>query len=162
MQLLNLCLIVVVCNIASMAQASKTDHCQVVTLDITGKKTNQIEDLPGKALGSFDTVRAEEERTTRVYPVPGTHLFVVASVWYTDESLASQKGADSISLELLVSKRPRRNISNALHFSDSEVPMNGFDVARVTTLIKSQRRTIFVIMECRNKSATTSRKERLI
>jgi hypothetical protein len=149
MQLLKVPLIILVSSIVAMSQASSSDRCQVMILDITGRNINQIEDLAGEPLGGFDTVKAEEELTTRVYRLPKTSLFVVASVWYTDESLASEKGADSISLELMISKRPRRNIRRALHFSDSEVPVNGFDVARVSTLVKAQHKTIFVIMECR-------------
>ena len=137
------------CSGVAVAQAVSSDHCEVMTLDVSGKKLNEIKELPGKSLGKFETVRAEEELTTRVFRLPKTHLFVIASVWYTDESMASEKGADSISLELIISRRRQRDMINALHFSDSEMPLNGFDVGRVTTLAKTKHKTIFVIMECR-------------
>src|SRR5687767_773620 len=92
-----------------MAQSSNSDHCEIQVLDITGKKIDEIKNVPGKALGSFNTVRAEEELITRIYRLPKTTLFVIASVWYTDESMASEKGAESISLELLISTRPKRS-----------------------------------------------------
>lgn len=119
------------------------------TVEITGKNL-EIKDAPEKLLGTFETVIAEDTLTTRVYRLPKTKLFVIASVWYTDESMASKNGADSVALELLISKSRRRNPLKALHFANGEVPYNGFEVARVTTLAKSGGKTILVAMECRN------------
>lgn len=86
----------------ALAQGN-SDRCKVWLLDITGSTQAQIATLPVKELGTFDTVIAEEERTVRTYRLPQSKLFIVASVWHTDESMASEKGRDSISLQLLVS-----------------------------------------------------------
>jgi hypothetical protein len=137
------------CVSTALAQSGNSDRCEVKTLDITGQKLDEIEKVPEKTLGRFNTVIAEETLTSRVYRLPKTAFFVIASVWYTDESMASEKGADSISLELLISKSRRRSVLNAVHFSDAEVPVNTFDVARATTMVKSKNRTLFVIIECR-------------
>jgi len=61
-------------------------------------------------LGSFATVIAEEE-LTKAFRLPRTGLFIVASVFYTDESMASEKGADSISLELALSRGKQRDVT---------------------------------------------------
>ena len=145
MRFLHITALVLVC--ASIVAAS--DRCVVIAVDITGKKVGEYRDLPVKELGSFETVVAEEELTTKVFRLPKTKLFVIASVWYSDESMAMKSGAESMSLELLISKNRRRTPFNSLHFSDSEVPYNGFEVARVATVAKSGGRKFVVIMECR-------------
>ena len=147
MRFLHITAIVLVC--ACIAAASNSDRCVVITVDVTGRKGDELRDAPVKELGSFEPVSAEEELTTKVFRLPKTKLFVIASVWYTDESMAMKSGAESISLELLISKNRRRNMLNALHYADSEVPLNGFEVARVSTMAKSAGRTFVVIMECR-------------
>lgn len=116
---------------------------------MTGKKADDADKAKGKELGTFDTVVGEEELTTKAYPLPKTNLFVVASVWYTDESMRSEKGSDSISLELMVSPTQKRDVLGSLTFSDAEMPLNGFDVGRVTTMFKHGRQTFMLIMECR-------------
>lgn len=136
----------------AMSRSSSSDHCEVQLLDITGRKIQNIENLQAKPLGNFDTVIAEEQLTTRVFRLPKTSLFLIASVWYTDESMASDKGQDSTSLELMVSRKSNRDFSTALNFSESEMPTNGFDAGRVSTLVKSMGRTLYVIMECRRKT----------
>ena len=137
----------------AMPQSANSDHCEVQLLDITSRKIQKLENVPAKSLGNFDTVMAEEEATTRVFRLPKTSLFLIASVWYTDESMASDKGADSVSLELMVSKKPKRDFSVALYFADSETPVNGFDVGRVAALFKSMGRTMYVVMQCRRKNS---------
>ena len=133
----------------TLAQSSNSDRCEVIAIDVTGKKPSQWDRLQGRRLGVFDTTMGEEELTTRTYPLPKTKLFVVASVWYTDESMASKRGADSISMQLFVSTKPKRDLQNSLVYSDAEMPLNGFDVGRVTAMAKTGRRTFILMMECK-------------
>lgn len=133
----------------TLGQSGNSDRCEVIAIDVTGKKLSQWDRLEGRRLGSFDTTIAEEELTTRIYPLLKTNLFVVASVWYTDESMASKRGADSISLQLLVSTKPRRGLQNSLVYSEAEMPLNAFDVGRVTAMAKTPRRTFILMMECK-------------
>ena len=133
----------------SSAQTDVSDRCRVFVADVIGKKSADVKFANEKELGMFDTVAGEEELTTRTYRLPRTKLFVIASVWYTDESLASDKGADSISLQLTISNRPKRDLLRSRLYADAEMPVVGFDVGRVTTLVKTTHRTQVVIMECR-------------
>lgn len=151
MRLVSIVAIVLVCVSIAVAQNKNSDRCVVQALDITGKKLDELRDIPEKNLGSFDTVMAEEELTTRVYRLPKTKLFVIASVWYTDESMAMKSGAESVSLELSISKSRRRDLFNVEHYADSEVPLHGFEVARVTTMAKAAGKKFVVTMECRRK-----------
>lgn len=142
-------LVGLLCEGVALAQSGNSDRCEVIAIDVTGKKLSQWDRLEGHRLGIFDTKIAEEELTTKIYPLPKTNLFIVASVWYTDESMASKRGADSISMQLFVSTKPKRDLRNSLVYSDAEVPLNAFDVARVTAMAKTGRRTFMLMMECK-------------
>ena len=156
MRFLSLCLLLSAAAGVALAQAG-SDHCEVAAVEMTGSKPANLKFSEAKKLGEFDSVMAEEELTTRIYRLPGTRLFIIASTWYTDESLASEKGADSVSLELSVSAYRKRDIPRSLVFADAETPVNGFDVGRVMTMVKTGGRTQMIIMECRRSPAKRTR-----
>jgi len=68
----------------------------------------------------FEATVAEEEQTTKHFPFPNSKLFITASVYYTDEMMASETGSDSITLGIFVSpKKPEsaiglENVGNAV------------------------------------------------
>ena len=132
---------IVLCVPSVFAQSGNSDQCEVVVVNLKSKKA--------VLLGTFKTTIAEEELTTKSFPLPGTKLFIVASVFYTDESMASTKGADSISLELVLSLGKKWNVLASLNWAEAEMPLNGFDVGRVTMKVVTQGRRNFVMMECR-------------
>jgi hypothetical protein len=135
------CLILLVCACPMLAQSGNSDRCEVALADVkTGKATE---------LGTFTTVIAEEELTTRAFRLPGTKLYVVASVFYTDESMASEQGADSVSLELTLSRGRKRDVLRSLSWAEAEMPLNGFDVGRVSMTVRVNGRPKMVLMECR-------------
>ena len=128
------------CTSATLAQSSNSDRCTVAVANPQTKKSAE--------LGSFNTVLGEEELTTKAFRLPRTALFIVASVFYTDESMASEKGSDSISLELALSKNKQRDVLASLSWAEAELPLSTFDVGRVTMLIKVDGRSQLVLMEC--------------
>ena len=116
--LLFACAVLLACAAPSWAQNPHYDRCEV---GVTNLST-----LRSGVLGSFDTVVGEEERTTKAFRLPGTKLFVVAAVFYTDESMGSPEGSDSMSLELTLSNSRRRDVLRSLSFADAENPSEGF------------------------------------
>ncbi len=139
----SLCLVILIflCASSTFAQSGNSDRCEVAIVDIQTRKSTE--------LGTFTTVIAEEELTTRAFRLPHTKLFIVASVFYTDESMGSEKGADSVSLELALSRSPKRNVLRSLSWAEAEMPLNGFDVGRVTMMVKVNGRPQLVLMECK-------------
>ncbi len=129
------------CASTTFAQSSNADRCTVAAADVQTKKSTE--------LGSFSTIIAEEELTTKAFRLPRTRLFIIASVFYTDESMASEKGQDSISLELALSRGKQRDVLGSLSWAEAEMPLSTFDVGRVTMLIKVNARAQLVVMECR-------------
>jgi len=133
------------CASTAFAQKTYSDRCMVAVGDFHTKKSVE--------LGSFSTVIAEEELTTQAFKLPRTALFIVASVFYTDESMASRKGKDSIWLELALSRGKQRDVWASLSWAEAEMPLSSFDVGRVSMLIKVNGRSQIVVMECK-KDAT--------
>jgi len=129
------------CASMTFAQSSNADRCTVAAADMQTKKSVE--------LGSFTTVIAEEELTTKAFKLPRTAFFIVASVFYTDESMASEKGSDSVSLELALSKSKQRDVLRSVSWAEAEMPLSTFDVGRVTMLIKLNGSAQLVLMECK-------------
>ena len=134
------CLIVFSATTA-LAQASNSDRCEVA-LAATNPKDNVM-------LGKFTTIIGEEELTRKAFRLPGTRLFIVASVFYTDESMASEKGSDSVMLELALSTGQKRDVLHSLSWAEAEMQLHDFEVGRVEMLIKSGGSPRLVVMECR-------------
>jgi len=133
--------VLVVCASNTFAQTSNSDRCVVSSGDMQTRK--------GAMLGSFNTIIGEEELTTKAFKLPNTGFFIVASVFYTDESMASEKGSDSVSLELALSKSKQRDVLRSVSWAEAEMPLSTFDVGRVSMLIKVQGRAQLVVMECK-------------
>jgi hypothetical protein len=101
------------------------DACHVYVVDVAKSRRaferfreTGDEEADAKALSVGQTVFTEffpaigeEELTTKHYPFPGSRLVITASVFYTDESLASygvgeyRLNAQSIVIGVLVSRR---------------------------------------------------------
>ena len=146
------CLILFCCARAGKAQRPKpnnSDRCTVIVMDLTGKSIDEIRSAVEVNLGSFDTVISEGELTERTFRLPKTKLFVTARVSYDDETMASEKGPDSMFLELYVSAKPKPSILRSLVYAHAELPAGDFDVARVVTLARAAGRKQMLVMECR-------------
>lgn len=83
----------------SLGAQPKGDLCHVYLIDVvaaekTLEKTDDPEILKKavRIFPSFETEISEEVFTTRHYPIPQSNLKVTASVYYTDESMASKAG----------------------------------------------------------------------
>ena len=137
---MRLLLFLLIAAVPVAAQHKNSDSCEIVVTEVRGSRTH--------AVGTFDTVIAEEERTVRAFRLPGTKLFVVASVFYTDESMASDQGSSSTSLELTLSRTPHRRILRSISFADAEFPTQA-QVGRVSLLTRITGKPQLIVMECR-------------
>jgi hypothetical protein len=63
--------------------------------------------------------------------------------------MASERGADSVSLELALSRGRKRDVLHSLSWAEAEMSLNGFDVGRVSMVVRVNGRTKMVLMECR-------------
>ena len=146
---------------AAPALAARADVCHVYVVDVAkGRSAWEMEGNEQarlKALAAaqvvfpeFTTVVGEEEQTLKTYPFPGVaNLFIRASVFYTDESMASAAGSDSMQLGVGVGRKlgdewpPEHALAEVTH--------TGADTARVKKYVKVQGRSYLVGMECHVK-----------
>ena len=123
--------------------------CAVATLNLDSARPDVIAKQSVTEVGRFklDGI-GEEQRINRYFRLPKTNWFIVASLYSTDESLASKNGADSFDMELSLARRRRRNIFVSPAYASSEAPLNSFDTARVTMIANVGGHRQLIVLEC--------------
>lgn len=99
----------------------------------------------------FRTVIGEEALTTKTYRFPDSKLIITASVYYTDESMASSKGVDSMLVGIAVSPTAQKDAISAENNAVSEVTLNGRDTVRVKKYVRVNGRLYVVGLECKGQ-----------
>lgn len=117
-----------------------SDDCEVYVLD----QRDNTKLLSKK----FTTEIGEEVLTTKTYPLPGTKLIITASVYYTDESMASKAGSDSMQLGIVVSKRALKDALMSLNASVAEVTLNTLDTVRTEKGVRLGKTNLSVGLIC--------------
>lgn len=154
----------------SVVGQTKADYCHVYLMDenavvkaseaatridieaankalLAGKTVNGL-----TILGRFTPVIEEERLTTKNYPIIGTKQIVIASVFYTDESMFSSKTkvADSVLISIAVSDKPHDSALEVLGSANVEVTYTEFtDTVRQKTRFMNKGRPYLVGVECR-------------
>jgi hypothetical protein len=105
----------------------------------------------------FRTVIGEEKLTTKSYPFPESKLIITASVFYTDESMASSDGADSMLLGIVVSPKAEKDALSLENNTVAEVTLNDRDTVRAKKYVKVNGRLYLVGIECRFKERKESK-----
>jgi hypothetical protein len=146
---LTLLLVVMLPAIGASAQTNSCfphcHQCEIYAADIASNKIlKKVE---------FSPSTGEEELTNKVFRIPGTNLMVTASVFYTDESMASKAGQDSMQLAIAVSHRSWPDAFRSPNNAVTEITLATFDTARVQTNVRSGSRRLLVSMECKDKSS---------
>jgi len=146
-----------------MVSVKASDTCHVYMIDVekadkfsdaamSSKSEHEAEKLLSKyvtILGEFKTVIAEEETTTKVYKIPNSKLFVTASVFYTDEMMASVDTVESMSLGLAVARKSYESALFAPNVIQTDVTYNDFtDVVRVKTFISINKKRFLIGLQC--------------
>ena len=144
---------------------SQSDACHVYVLDVAKARRaaetftetgNAAADAKGLSVGQtvfaeFYPVMGEEELTTKSYRFPGARLMITASVYYTDESMASSEGSDSMTIAIAVSPRSLKNALTAENNAASEVTSNKVDTVRAKKYLRVNGRLYLIGIECRRK-----------
>ena len=98
----------------------------------------------------FKPTTGEEELTTKTYRFPNSKVIITASVFYTDESIVSATGADSILVAIVVSAKPQQNAITASGNAVAEVGYtNNPNTVRAKKYTKVNGRFYIVGIECR-------------
>ncbi len=169
------CLCLLLAVSVAVAQ-SKSDRCHVYVVDVKAtlqfrEKTdvNAFMQKPkkeqeaiinaaglGKTYDEFLTKVGEEELTTRTYPFPNGKLVISASVFYTDESMASTGKSDSVLLAISLAAKAYNDAISAPDAAIAEVSYDqNTDAVRVKKNIIVNGREYLIGLECRCKKDTT-------
>jgi hypothetical protein len=145
---------------------SRSDVCHVYVVDVAqtrkaaeGFRETGSAAADAKALSAGQTIfpefrpaRGEEELTTKTYPFPGNGLTITASVYYTDESMASAEGSDSMLVGIVTSPKAQRDAISAENSAVSEVTYNDkLDTVRAKKYVRVMGRLYLVGIECHCK-----------
>ncbi len=124
----------------AFAQAKYKDHCEVIVADVQSGGVLKFV--------TFNPEVYEEELTNKTFRIPRTRLIVTASVFYTDESMASRHGADSVRLGLAISAKAWPSAFASPNNAVAELTSATFDTAQVYTTRFVTGRRLLILMEC--------------
>lgn len=145
---------------------TRSDVCHVYVVDVAQARKavesfreSGSAEADAKALSvgqtvfpEFRPVKGEEELTTKTYRLPGSSLIITASVYYTDESMASAKGVDSMLVGVVMSPQPKQNAISAESNAVSEVTFNdNLDTVRAKQYVRVKGLLYLVGIECHCK-----------
>lgn len=117
-----------------------SDNCEMYVVDADAKKDVMLE--------KFTTVIGEEVLTNKNYTLLKTGLFITASVYYTDESMASEHGYDSMMLGVAVSEKPLPDAFSTPHNAFAEVTLATLDMIRAKMYYQVKGKTYLVGIQC--------------
>src|SRR5688572_4272115 len=106
------------------AFAQTRDVCHAYVVDVTAAKAaSDVKSMSAAqtVFPEFHPTIGEEELTTKTYPLPRSSLVITASVYYTDESMASAAGSDSMLVGILISPKAERDALSSPHNAVAEV-----------------------------------------
>jgi len=164
--------LVILLMLGTASAQSQGDVCHVYVLDVAKARRaaesftetgNAAADAKALSVGQtvfaeFSPVMGEEELTTKSYRFPGTRLMITASVYYTDESMASAEGSDSMTIGIAVSPKSLKNALIAEHNAASEVTSNDkLDTVRAKKYLRANGLLYLIGIECRRKQTTSSK-----
>lgn len=130
-----------------MAKAKKS--LEVVRNSKTEEEAEKIAGSYVTIVGEFKTKVYEEETTTKIYKFPKNNLFIIASVFYTDELMASTNTTNSMLLGITISKHRLKDAFDSYNVAEAEVTHDkNTDVVRVKKYVFIQGRRYLVGLQC--------------
>jgi len=126
----------------ALAQQVETVRCVATVYRLRGENWKLIKSE------KFTPKIREEELTNKTIAVPGSRFRLYASVFPTDESLGSAKGADSIQLAVAFSSKKLKSAFDLDNNAIAETTFATLDTLRVQRATYVNRRPIMARLEC--------------
>jgi len=155
-----LSIVLLVSSVNSFAQ-HVAKGCHVYTVDTAAaekmmERVNECEKIPAKCgvveFPAFIPVIGEEEFTTRTYKFPWSPLTITASLFFTDESLASSKGSDSVVMTITLARTWPKEVQADENSAQAEFSLtSNADAIRVKRYYRVQGKQYLVGLECHFK-----------
>jgi len=146
----------VVLSIVSGVGRAETHRCTVGAQKALSNRPDELSIRTNSAIdiGSFDVTVAKDADVSKVYRLPGTNLFVIATVSYEDHILGSEQHPDFVNMRIFVSPSRRADYLTAAAYAETQVPFKAFgpddfDSSTVTAVFRFRGRSIMMIgMSC--------------
>lgn len=126
------------------------DTCSVMIMELTSKAIEDDNSQTFNELGRFLPIVGEEDLTERAFKIPDSKQYLIARVFYTDESMALHKEGTnndcSVLLSLTVSSTPSWSLSNCKHLSCAEIMYERPTKARVSLIFKIGKKMFMAIL----------------
>lgn len=126
---------------AASAQHTNAIRCVVTLYRLRGENWKLIRSI------EVSPTLGEEELTNKRTRLEGGH-FLFASVFPTDESMHSAKGADSLKIGLAISSRRNANAFDLTNNAVAEATLATLDTLRVERSVYIRRRLRLTRFEC--------------
>ena len=154
---------------ANAETTNESDKCHVYIVDVKKAEyfdekiyTNKFQELSEQEqeklineksgvtmFDEFETEVCEECLTTKTYKFPNSNLKITASVYYTDEMMASVTAWDSMLVGIAVDNKFYKQAFQAPNNAGTEITYNEHtDTIRVKKNIKVKGRDFIVGVEC--------------
>jgi hypothetical protein len=127
------------------AQDVKKHYCQLGF----GEFNNDDESKGSGA--KFEVPIKEWERTTKSYGLPGTRLFVVASVTYSENNSSTKPGPESSILELQISEKPETDHLKSLASAVVETRFDSEETSFLQLFYRLNGKLFHVGFQCSRK-----------
>jgi len=160
--------ILIVIVIAETTQAQAQDVCHVYVVDsamadrfreASEEEQVRLAKLAETVFPEFHPKIGEEEYTTKTYRFPRSKLIITATVFYTDESLRSVKGADSINVAVVVSSKRLQEALSAGNNAVAEATYTSEPLTiRARKFVRINKRWYVVGIECHCREKADSGK----
>lgn len=135
------CFVVLMITSSGHSQNPPVQHCGVGVADANRKLVGY----------QFEAVTGDWHRTTKAYRLPGTRLFFVASITYSENNSSSVPGPESTLLELQVSERPKRDHMKSLAFAHTETRFDQKETTFLQLLYRRKGRPVLIGNQCSDK-----------
>jgi hypothetical protein len=164
--------LIILLGLCTAGAQTRKDVCHVYVIDVAKAQKalesfqetgNEKADAKALSAGQtlfpeFHPVMGEEELTTKTYNFPAGKLILTASVYYTDESMASAGGSDSMVVGIVVSPQAQKDALSAEDNAVSEITHNdSSDTVRAKKYMKVMGSLYLVGIECRCKEKPKSK-----
>ena len=140
--------------VSAVGQGTSPVRCVMTLYRLRGEEWKLIKSV------EFLPKMGEEELTNKSFRLPGSRLRLFASVFPTDESMHSAKGADSLKLGLGVSRKSGINAFDITHNAVAEVTFSVLDTARIEQTVYVGHKLMLTRLECWDSGLEKGKRER--
>jgi hypothetical protein len=144
-------LILLLVAIPTIGRQDDPVRCVITLYDLRGEDWKLIKSV------KFEPKMGEEELTNQRVRLTRTGLFLFASVFPTDESMASAKGVDSIKLGLGMSRKRGANAFELANNAVAEGTLSTMDTLRVERAAYVNRKLMLTRLECWDPNLETDK-----